>query len=218
MGAIRILIADDHVLVREGIRALLGHHEGVEVIGEASDGKEAISLAGSLAPDLILMDISMPGLGGIEATMEIKKSWPEIKVLVLSQYDDKEYVSRLLKAGASGYILKKAMGDELMTAIRAVADGEFYLYPSIASSVVDGYLLKGEPQVDDPYDRLTDRELQVLKLLAEGLSHKEVAETLNISAKTVVAHQSNISEKLDIHSRAGLIKFAYQKGIVKLDT
>lgn len=218
MPKIKILIADDHVLVREGIRALLGFHSDVEVIGEASDGKEAIALAGKLKPDIVLMDISMPGLGGLEATVEIKKTQPEIKILVLSQYDDKEYVSRFLKAGVSGYILKKAVGEELITAIRAVARGDSYLYPSIASSVIDGYLVKNISDVEDPFDRITDRELQVLKLIGEGLPHKEIAATLGISTKTVIAHQTNISEKLDVHSKAGLIKYAYKKGIVKLDS
>ena len=219
MSRTRILIADDHVLVREGIRALLSLHEDVEVVGEASDGSEAIKLAAKLSPDIILMDISMPGLGGLEATVEIRKTNPEAKILVLSQYDDKEYVSRFLKAGVSGYILKKAVGDDLMTAVRAVARGESYLYPSIATSVIDGFLVKKDaPQVEDPFELLTDRELQVLKLIAEGLSHKEIAETLGISPKTVIAHQTHISEKTDLHSRAALIKYAYQKGIVKLDS
>ncbi len=218
MPRTRIIIADDHVLVREGIRALLALHDDVEVVGEASDGKEAIAMTDKLKPDIVLMDISMPGLGGLEATVEIKKTQPEIKILVLSQYDDKEYVSRFLKAGVSGYILKKAVGDELITAIRAVARGDSYLYPSIASSVIDGYLVKDIKEVEDPFDRITDRELQVLKLIAEGLSHKEIASTLNISTKTVIAHQSNICEKLDIHTKAGLIKYAYKKSIVKLDS
>ena len=218
MPKTRILIADDHVLVREGIRALLGFHDDVEVVGEASDGKEAIMLAEKLSPDVILMDISMPGLGGLEATVEIKKTHPEIKILVLSQYDDKEYVSRFLKAGVSGYILKKAVGQELISAIRAVARGESYLYPSIASSVIDGFLIKDLKDIEDPFDSLTDRELQVLKLIGEGMSHKDMANTLNISTKTVITHQSNICEKVDIHSKTGLIKYAYQKGIVKLDS
>ena len=218
MPRTRIMIADDHVLVREGIRALLALHDDVEVVGEASDGKEAITMADKLRPDIVLMDISMPGLGGLEATVEIKKTNPDIKILVLSQYDDKEYVRRFLKAGVAGYILKKAVGEELITAIRAVARGEAYLYPSIASSVIDGYLVKDMPEVEDPFDRITDRELQVLKLIAEGLSHKEIASTLGISAKTVIAHQTNICEKLDIHTKAGLIKYAYKKSIVKLDS
>jgi DNA-binding NarL/FixJ family response regulator len=215
MAKIKILIADDHALVREGIRALLSIHEDIEILGEAEDGKDAVDKAAKLRPNIILMDIAMPGLGGLEATLEIKKIDPGIKILVLSQYDDKEYVSRLLKAGVSGYILKHGVGTDLISAIRAVARGECYLYPSIASSVVNGYLHKNEVIVEDPYETLTDREKQVLKLIAEGESHKEIAGILNISVKTVMVHQTNISEKLDIHSRAALIKYAIQKGIVK---
>ncbi len=215
MPKIKILIADDHALVREGIRALLNIHEEIEILGEASDGKEAVEKAAQLKPDMILMDIAMPGLGGLEATLEIKKSDPDIKILILSQYDDKEYVSRLLKAGVSGYILKQGVGTDLISAIRAVAKGEFYLYPSITSGVIDGFLRKGKVEIEDPYEKLTDREKQVLKLIGEGESHKEIATLLHISAKTVIAHQTNITEKLGLHSRAALIKFALRKGIVK---
>lgn len=217
MSRTRILIADDHALVREGIIAMLKLYDDVEVVGEAADGKEAIDQAEKLRPDLVLMDIAMPGLGGLEATIELKKSQPELKVLVLSQYDDKEYVSRFLKAGVSGYILKSALGNDLIAAIRAIMKGESYLYPSITSSVINGYLGKDMPDIEDPYEKLTDREHQVLKLIAEGQSHKEMAQTLGISAKTVIAHQTNLSEKLDIHSRANLIKFAIRKGIIKID-
>lgn len=214
-----ILIADDHALVREGISALLALHDDVEIVGEASDGKEAIELAGKLRPDVILMDIAMPGLGGLEATVEIRKKHPEAKILVLSQYSDKEYVSRFLKAGVSGYILKKAVGSELISAIRAVSKGELYLYSTVASEVVAGYLGTAEkPAEGDAYESLTPREKQVLKLLAEGNRHKDIASILDISVKTVIAHQTNISEKLDIHSRAGLIKYAIQKGIIKIDS
>ena len=218
MSRTRILIADDHALVREGIIAMLKLYDDVEVVGEASDGKEAIDKAEKLRPDLVLMDIAMPGLGGLEATLALKKSQPELKVLVLSQYDDREYVSRFLKAGVSGYILKRALGNDLIAAIRAIMNGESYLYPSITSSVINGYLGKDTPEIEDPYEKLTDREHQVLKLIAEGQSHKEMAHTLGISAKTVIAHQTNLSEKLDIHSRANLIKFAIRKGIIKIDT
>ncbi len=218
MSKIKVLIADDHTLVREGIAAMLRFCEDVEVVGEASDGKEAIDKAKELQPDVVLMDIAMPGLGGLEATIELKKMDSKIKIIVLSQYDDKEYVSRFLKAGVSGYVLKKAVGSDLIAAIKAVTKGESYLYPSIAGSVIDGYLGKDIPEVQDPYEKLTGREHQVLKLIAEGQSHKEIANTLGISVKTVIAHQTNISEKLDIHSRAGLIKFAIQKGVIKLDT
>ena len=216
MPKIKILVADDHALLREGIIAILKLHDDVEVVGEASDGMDAIQKAQKLRPDIVLMDIAMPGLGGLEATVEIKKASPEIKILVLSQYDDKEYVSRLIKAGVSGYILKHAVGTDLLSSIRAVARGEFYLYSAIASSVIGDYLSKkGEASVEDPYERLTDREKQVLKLIAEGHSHKEIANMLDISVKTVIAHYANFQEKLDIRTRAGLIKFAFQRGIVK---
>jgi DNA-binding NarL/FixJ family response regulator len=219
MSKTRVLIADDHAMMREGIIAFLKYYDDVEIVGEASNGLDAIEKAEKLKPNVIIMDISMPELGGIEATVEIKKRQPDIKVLILSQYDDKEYVSRLLKAGVSGYLLKQAVGTDLITAIRAVAKGESYLYSSIATKVIDGYLGKsGEMAVEDPYEKLTDREKQVLKLIAEGHSHKEVAGLLDISAKTVIAHQTNISEKLDLHSRAALIKFAITKGIIKLDS
>ena len=215
MAKIRILVADDHALVREGIIAILRLHGDLEVAAEAADGKEAIQKASKLKPDIVLMDIAMPGLGGLEATMEIKKSHPEIRILVLSQYDDKEYVNRLLKAGVSGYILKHAVGTDLIAAIRAVARGESYLYPAIASTLIDDYRNGKSASVDDPYERLTDREKQVLKLVAEGSTHKEIAGVLDISAKTVIAHYANIQEKLDIRSRALLIRFALQRGIVR---
>lgn len=218
MPRTRIVIADDHSLVREGITALLKLHDDVEIVGEAADGKEAIEKAAELVPDVVILDISMPGLGGLEAAVEIKKRQPAIKILVLSQYDDKEYVSRFLKAGVSGYILKKAVGSELINAIRAVVRGEYYLYPSIASGVIDGYLGRKKPEADDPYEKITPREKQVLKLIAEGNTIKDIAHLLDISVKTVIAHQSNISDKLDIHTRANLIRFAIQKGIVKIDS
>jgi DNA-binding NarL/FixJ family response regulator len=219
MSKLRILIADDHTLVREGISALLKFYDDIEVVGEAANGKEAIDKVNELNPDVVLMDIAMPGLGGLEATLEIKKRHPDTKILVLTQYSDKEYVNRFLKAGVSGYILKKAVGTELISAIRAVSKGELYLYSSIASEVVAGYLDSGKRPVKEPrYDSLTDREKQILKLLAEGNRHKEIANILDISVKTVIAHQTHISEKLDIHSRAGLIKYAIQKGIIKIES
>ncbi len=219
MSKTRVLIADDHALVREGIAAFLKLCDDIEVIAEASDGLEAIQKTNKFNPDVIIMDINMPKLGGLEATIEIKKSNPDIKILVLTQYDDKEYISRFLKAGVSGYLLKRAVGSDLISAINAVRKGELYLHSSIASEVVAGYLnTNKKPDQDDVYEKLTDREKQVLKLVAEGYTHKEVADMLNISVKTVIAHQTNISEKLDIHARAGLIKFAIQRGIIKIDS
>jgi DNA-binding NarL/FixJ family response regulator len=214
----KVLIADDHALVREGIVAFLKHCEDIEVVAEASDGLEAIEKTTKYRPDIIIMDINMPKLGGLETTVEIKKMYPQIKVLVLTQYEDREYISRFLKAGVSGYLLKKAVGSDLITALKTIGRGELYLYSSIASEVVAGYL-QGEKKsdVEIPYEKLSDREKQVLKLVAEGHTHKEVADMLSISAKTVMAHQTNIGEKLDIHTRAGLIKFAIQKGIIKID-
>ncbi len=216
----RVLIADDHALVREGIAAFLKLCDDIEVVAEASDGVEAIEKTNKLHPDIIIMDINMPKLGGLEATIEIKKTHPDIKVLVLTQYEDREYISRFLKAGVSGYLLKKAVGSDLIAALKAIIRGDLYLYSSIASEVVKGYL-HGDGKLDidteNPYEKLTDREKQVLKLVAEGYTHKEVADLLCISVKTVVAHQTNIGEKLGIHNRAGLIKFAIQKGIIKID-
>lgn len=215
MSKIRILVADDHALVREGIVAILRRHEDIEVLAEAADGKETVEKAAKLRPDVVLLDIAMPGLGGLEATIEIRKVCPESRILILSQYDDKEYVSRLLKAGVSGYLLKHGVGTDLVSAIRAVARGEFYLYPSLTSALVDEYLSRKDVSLQDPYERLTDREKQVLKLVAEGLTHKEIASLLDISVKTAIAHYTNVQEKLDIRSRAGLIKFAIQRGIVR---
>ncbi len=216
MSKIRILVVDDHALVREGIIAILKLHDDIEVLAEASDGLEAIQKAAKLLPDIVLLDIAMPGLGGLEATLEIKKANPGTRILILSQYDDREYVSRLIKAGVSGYILKHAVGTDLISSIRAVARGEFYLYSAIASGVIGDYLIKGEAAAaEDPYERLTDREKQVLKLIAEGHTHKDIANLLDISVKTVISHYTNFQEKLDIRTRTGLIKFAVQRGIVK---
>ncbi|HUO78415.1 MAG TPA: response regulator transcription factor [Thermodesulfovibrionales bacterium] len=218
MSKIRVLIADDHTLVREGIAAFLKLSDDIEVVAEASDGLEAIEKVKKFTPDVVLMDIAMPKLGGLEATVEIKKMNPDTKILVLTQYDDKEYISRFLKAGVSGYLLKKAVGSELVSAIRAVNKNEFYLFSSIASKVVEGYLGKDkEAAMEDPYEKLTDREKQVLKLVAEGYTHKEIGDMLSISTKTVIAHQTNMTEKLGISTRAGLIKFAIQRGIIKID-
>jgi DNA-binding NarL/FixJ family response regulator len=215
---VKVLIADDHALVREGIAAFLKISDEFEIVAEASDGLEAIEKTNRLCPDIVIMDINMPKLGGLEATVEIKKLRPETKVLVLTQYEDKEYITRFLKAGVSGYLLKKAVGSDLIAGLKAISRGETYLYSSIASEVVSRYL-HGDKATDmeDPYEKLSDREKQVLKLVAEGYTHKEVADMLCISVKTVIAHQTHLGEKLGIHSRAGFMKFAVQKGIIKID-
>jgi DNA-binding NarL/FixJ family response regulator len=217
MAKTRVLIADDHGLMRAGVRALLQATEDIEVVGEAEDGDEAIREVRRLEPDVVLMDVAMPGLGGLEATLVIRKEKPDVKILVLTQYDDREYVSRFLKAGVSGYVLKKAAASELVAAIRAVERGGLVLDPEIAREVVDD---KGrehtQAPASDPYETLTDREKQVLKLVAEGSSNKEVAETLDISVKTAMAHREHLMEKLDIHSRTELIRFALRRGVIRV--
>jgi DNA-binding NarL/FixJ family response regulator len=212
---IRVLIADDHTLVREGIRSLLQNCLDIEVIGEAVDGRQAVEKTRALQPDVVLMDIAMPGLGGLESTLEIRSNFPETKVLVLTQYDNKEYIYRFLKAGASGYVLKKAASTELISAIRAVYQGRSFLYPDVARTVIDGFLNKEEDLEKDPYESLTDREKEVLKLVAEGYSNKEIANLLCLSVKTVMGHRTHIMEKLQLHSRTELVKFAIRKGLIQ---
>ena len=216
MAKIRVLIADDHGLMREGVKALLRATDDIDVIGEAEDGDEAIREVRRLNPDVVLMDVAMPGLGGLEATLAIRKEKPEVKILVLTQYDDREYVARFLKAGVSGYVLKKAAASELVAAIRAVRRGGLVLDPEIARDVLQE---QGKPAADageDPYESLTDREKQVLKLVAEGSSNKEIAQTLDISVKTAMAHREHLMEKLDVHSRTELIKFALRRGVIRV--
>ncbi len=217
MPRIRVLIADDHAIVREGIRALLKLSDDIDVVGEAADGRQAIEQAERLRPDVVLMDIAMPGLGGLEATLEIRKAQPEVKILVLSQYEDREYVRRFLKAGVSGYVLKKAAGSDLTAAIRAAFRGGLVLDPQIArEAVAEQASAGGAADGTDPYETLTDREKQVLKLVAEGRSNKEVAELLGITVKTAMSHRERIMQKLDLHSRTDLIRFALVKGVIRV--
>ena len=217
MGKIKILIVDDHSILREGIRALLEACVEMEVVGEAADGIEAIEKSRKLQPDLVLMDIAMPGLGGLEAMLEIRKTCSKTRVLVLTQYDNKEYIYRFLKAGASGYVLKKAVSAELISAIRAVQRGSSFLSPDIAPSVIEGYLQQRDEELEeDLYESLTFREKQVLKLIAEGYTNKQIADMLYMSVKTVMGHRTHLMEKLGIHSRTELVKFAIQKGLIEL--
>jgi len=215
MRKIRVLIADDHAVLREGLHALLNMYDDVEVVAEAADGLEALEKTMELQPDVVLMDIAMPRLGGLEATLEMRQRRLPAKVLVLTQYDNKEYVFQMLKAGAAGYILKKAAGTELVSAIRAVHGGESFLYPSAAKAVVDRYLGKGEENEEERrLDELSDREKEVLKLLAEGRSNRDIAELLCLSVKTIMSHRASIMEKLDIHNRTELVKFAIRAGLI----
>ena len=216
MSKIRVLIADDHAILREGIRALLHLADDIEVVGEAVDGSQAVEMTRSLQPDVVLMDIAMPGLGGLEATLEMKKEGLRARVLILSQYEDREYVRRLLKAGVSGYLLKKSAGAELANSIRAVARGGLVLDPEVARTAMEDAGPSAPGQVD-PYETLTDREKQVLKLVADGLSNTEVAEVLGISVKTAMSHREKVMEKLQLHNRTELVRFALKRGVIRVD-
>ena len=218
MPKIRVLIADDHAIPREGIRALLAFQADMEVVGEAADGSEAIEQCRRLHPDIVLMDIAMPGLGGLEATLEIKKEAPRIKILVLTQYEDREYIRRFLKAGMSGYVLKKAVSSELATAIRAAYRGGLVLAPEVAREALEEFQERSALEESaDPYEMLTDREKEVLKLVAEGHSNKEVAETLGISVKTAMSHREHLMDKLQLHNRTDLIRFALRQGVIRAE-
>ncbi len=215
MDKIRVLVVDDHAIMRDGIRALLDIYDDVEIVGEASEGKEAIEKTRELLPNVIVMDIAMPGMDGLEATRRITKKNPKVKVLVLTQYDNKEYILSTIKAGATGYIPKRAVGSELILAIRAVHKGDSFLYPSAAAALIEDYLRQADSE--EPYDRLTAREREILKLIAEGYTSRKVAEMLFISLKTVLGHRARIMEKLDLHNRTELIKYAMRKGLVSMD-
>lgn len=217
MTKIRVLVVDDHPIVREGICALLAVVGDIEVVGEAANGSEAIDMARELQPDVVLMDIAMPTMGGLEATRRICREFPQIRVLILTQYDDKEYVLPVIEAGASGFVSKAAASSELTMGIRSVYRGDSYLSPPAAKLLVEGYRYKAGSQIGkDPYDQLTDRERDVLKLMAEGHTNQEIAEILVVSRKTVEGHKTNLMAKLDIHNRTELVKYALRKGIINI--
>ncbi len=217
MTRIRVLLADDHAILREGVKALLKTCDDIEVVGEAADGNAAIEACRRLTPDVVVMDISMPGLGGIEATLAIRKERPDTRIIILTQYDDREYLRRLLTAGVAGYILKKSAGSSLVDAIRAVSRGGLVLDPEIARDAMAELSGGGSAPAGDPYDALTDREKQVFKLVAEGKSNKEVAVELGISVKTAMTHREHVMNKLDLHNRTDLVKFALKKGVIRVE-
>ena len=215
MKKIRVLIADDHALIREGIRSLLALAADIEIVGEAADGKQAVEKVRQLMPEIVLMDLAMPIMGGLEATRRIRRDYPATKVLALTQYDDSEYVLPVIEAGARGFVTKMSSSTELAAAIQAVHQGESYLSPSAAAALVDECqrTVKDEK---DPYSLLTDREKEVLKHLAEGRSAKEIADILVVSPKTVEWYKARVATKLGIHNRTDLIRFAIRKAIIPL--
>lgn len=233
MANIRVLLVDDHAILREGIRYLLSASGEVDVVGEAQDGVEALEMVESLHPDAVLMDIAMPRMNGIEATTELKKRHPELPVLILSMYDSEEYVLPILKAGAAGYVLKRAAAQELVSALKAVVSGQVILHPDIARTVMENIGsgggaaaapaaapaagARGEGGMHPQLEQLTDREREVLTLIARGLTNQQIGEKLFISIKTVQAHRANLMEKLDLHDAVELTKFAIKTGLVSLD-
>lgn len=211
---IRVLICDDHALFREGVKTILAANPEFEVVGEAEDGREAVERATRLNPDVALMDISMPVLKGFDATRRIKKERPDVKVLILSVYDDEDLVARCLDAGASGYILKDSPPAQLTYAIQAVSNGQQYMSPRVLTGVVRQFIAN-PTESKSSYDLLSDREREILVLLAEGIALKDIAHRLNLSVKTVEAHKYNLMRKLDLHDRSELIRYAIRKRLVE---
>jgi DNA-binding NarL/FixJ family response regulator len=215
MRKIRILLADDHKLMRSGLRVLLEQQADLTVVGEASDGREAVALAASQRPDVLVMDIGMPSLNGIEAATQIAQSHPQIAIVMLSMHSDESYVLRALKAGAKGYLLKDSAEADLIRAVHSVAEGKSFFSPAVSKVLLDDYVRKLKRSgTEDPYDLLTPREREVLQLVAEGKSNKEVAQLLGLSVYTVETHRSNTMEKLNLHGVPELILYAVRKGII----
>lgn len=218
MTKIRVLLAEDHTIVRKGIRALLDDEPTIEVVGEAENGREAVAQTERVQPDIVIMDHTMPLLNGLEATRQIREHSPAVKVLILTMHTNEEYIFEFLQAGASGYLVKQSAPTDLVAAIFAIQQGQSYLSPAISKTVIDEYLRQGvaggKGSVIDP---LTAREREIIQLVAEGYSNREIAELLHISIKTVGAHRLNLMQKLDLHSPTELTKYAIRKGIISLE-
>ena len=217
MRRITVLIVDDHTIVRDGIYSLLSLAGDIEVVGDAANGREALEKAGKLNPEVVITDIAMPVMNGLEAIRRIRKEFPRMKILVLTQYDDKEHVFPAIQAGANGFVSKTSASSELTAGIRAVCTGESYLSPSVARLFVEDYQqLATAEERTDPYEQLTDRERDVLKLIVEGHKTREIAELLSITPKTVEGHRTSLMRKLGIHSTLELVKYALRRGIISM--
>lgn len=216
MGIVRVLLADDHRILREGIRALIEDQGDMEVVGEAEDGQATVKMVAQLQPDVVVMDIAMPMLNGLEATRQIRRDFPQVKVLILTMHENEEYIRQVLAAGALGYVLKDAAARDLLGAIRTVYQGEAVLSPAITRLVIEDYLRWGDIRPEDVTDGLTAREREILQLIAEGYTNKEIAGILSLSVKTVQSHRTNLMNKLDLHDRGELIKYAIQKKIIDI--
>jgi len=219
MKRIKVLVADDHTIVRQGLLALLNEQPDIEVVAEAEDGRDALKKCEKLAPDIVILDVGMPRLNGLEAARQIKKQNQAVKILMLTMHSDEEYIFETLRSGASGYLLKDAAATELITAIHSIYSGQSYLSPSVSHRVIENYIRRSEPPASDDsgsHKLLTEREREVLQLVAEGKTNREIADILNISIKTVDNHRTNLMNKLDIHDRAGLVRYAIRKGIITL--
>jgi RNA polymerase sigma factor (sigma-70 family) len=215
MKKVKVLIADDHGIVRKGLRLQLEQHPDFEVVGEATDGRQAVSMAEELKPDVIVMDIAMPNLNGIEATTQITKKNPAIAVVMLSMHSDESYLTRTLAAGAKGYLLKDTADVDLYRAVQVVAQGKPFFSPSIANTLLEDYMRQLQQRgLQDTFDLLTDREKEILQLLAEGKSNKEVATMLNLATATVETHRTRLMQKLDLHSSADIVLYAVRKKII----
>ena len=215
MSKVRILIADDHGIVRKGLRLQLEQHEDFEVVGEAADGREAVRVADELKPDVVIMDIAMPNLNGIQAATQLVKRNPQIGIIMLSMHSDESYLTRTLAAGAKGYLLKDTADVDLYRAVQVVAQGKPFFSPAIANTLLEDYMRQLKQRgLQDTYDLLTDREKEIFQLLAEGKANKEVATVLNLSPNTVETHRTRIMQKLDLHSSAEIVLYAVRKKII----
>lgn len=210
----KVLLADDHAILRDGLRMVLDAQPGISVVGEAEDGRQALDMVEELHPDVVVMDIAMPNMNGLEATRQIKRRFPDVKVVILTMHENQQYLVQIVKVGATACVLKRSAGTELVTAVKAAARGESYFSPSIASMLLEDYRILLDHGTADDEELLTEREREVLQLVAEGRTNQEIADLLTLSIKTVQTHRAHIMEKLNAHDRTDLVKYAISKGMI----